>query len=161
MFSQSRMTVVLLAAWAIVGLPGLLAGSVAAQEPGGAASEEKPFAEAFIILQLSDQEPIKQDAVLDVANNLIKHYGSPDLVDIEIVAFGPGMRLLLEGNTRSQRISSLIESGVRFVGCMNTIDTMERKTGKRPSLNEHTIPVQTGVAHVVERVRQGYVLVRP
>jgi intracellular sulfur oxidation DsrE/DsrF family protein len=161
MFSQMRMTVVLLAAWAIVGLPGLVAGSVAAQEPGSAATEEKPFAEAFIILQLSDQEPIKQDAVLDIANNLIKHYGSPDLVDIEIVAFGPGMRLLLEGNTRSQRISSLVESGVRFVGCMNTIDTMERKTGKRPPLNEHTIPVQTGVAHVVERVRQGYVLVRP
>lgn len=124
-------------------------------------SEDKPFAEAFILLQLSDQDPIKQDAVLDIANNLIKHYGSPDLVEIEIVAFGPGMRLLLAGNTRETRISSLVESGVRFVGCMNTIDTMERKTGKRPELNEHTIPVQTGVAHVVDRVRQGYILVRP
>ena len=119
------------------------------------------IAEAFILLQLSDQDPAKQEAVLDVANNLIKHYGSPDLVDIEIVAFGPGMRLLLAGNTREVRISSLVESGVRFIGCMNTVDTMERKNGKRPELNEHTIPVQTGVAYVVEKVRQGYVLVRP
>jgi intracellular sulfur oxidation DsrE/DsrF family protein len=129
-----------------------------AQEP---VSEEKPFAEAFIILQLSDQDPLKQDAVLDVANNLIKHYGSPDLVDIEIIAFGPGMRLLLAGNTREVRISSLVESGVRFIGCMNTVDTMERKTGERPELNEHTIPVQTGVAYIVEKAREGYVLVRP
>ncbi len=129
-----------------------------AQDP---VSEDKPFAEAFILLQLSDQDPAKQEAVLDVANNLIKHYGSPDLVDIEIVAFGPGMRLLLAGNTREVRISSLVESGVRFIGCMNTVDTMERKNGKRPELNEHTIPVQTGVAYVVEKVRQGYVLVRP
>lgn len=148
--------VVALAVGAVLG-----AGPAIAEPEGFSAKDEKPFAEAFIVLQLSDQDPLKQDAVLDVANNLIKHYGSPDVVDIEIIAFGPGMRLLLEGNTREARIASLVESGVRFIGCMNTVDTMERKTGKRPALNEHTIPVQTGVAHVVERARQGYVLVRP
>jgi intracellular sulfur oxidation DsrE/DsrF family protein len=136
-------------------------GSALAEDEGWPAKDDKPFAEAFIVLQLSDQDPLKQDAVLDVANNLIKHYGGPDMVDIEIIAFGPGMRLLIKGNTREARIASLVESGVRFVGCMNTVDTMERKTGQRPALNEHTIPVQTGVAHVVERARQGYVLVRP
>ena len=132
--------------------------TVAAEEP---ISEDKPFAEHFILLQLSDKDPDKQDAVLSVANNLIKHYESPDLVDIEIVAFGPGIHLLVAGNPREARISSLVESGVRFVGCMNTVDSLERETGKRPEMNEHTIPVQTGVAHVVERVREGYVLVRP
>ena len=130
----------------------------AGQEP---VSEDKPFAENFILLQLSDNDPGKQDAILNVANNLIKHYESPDLVDIEIVAFGPGIHLLIAGNTREARISSLVESGVRFVGCMNTVDSLELTTGKRPVLNEHTIPVQTGVAHVVERVREGYVLVKP
>ena len=132
--------------------------TVAAEEP---ISEDKPFAEHFILLQLSDKDPDKQDAILSVANNLIKHYESPDLVDIEIVAFGPGIHLLVAGNPREARISSLVESGVRFVGCMNTVDSLERETGKRPEMNEHTIPVQTGVAHVVERVREGYVLVRP
>ncbi|MGB5621582.1 MAG: hypothetical protein WBN65_03730 [Gammaproteobacteria bacterium] len=135
-----------------------MTGAIAGEAP---VSEEKPFAETFIILQLSEQDPDKQDAVLNIANNLIKHYGSPDLVDIEIIAFGAGMTLLVAGNPREQRISSLVESGVRFVGCMNTIDTWERNTGKRPELNEHTIPVQTGAAHIVERVRQGYVLIKP
>lgn len=132
--------------------------NVAGQEP---VSEDKPFAEHFILLQLSDRDPDKQDAILSVANNLIKHYESPDLVDIEIVAFGPGIHLLVAGNPREARISSLVESGVRFVGCMNTVDSLELATGKRPEMNEHTIPVQTGVAHVVKRVREGYVLVKP
>lgn len=134
---------------------------VAAGDPALPVSEDKPFAEAYVLLQLSDADEAKQNAVLDVANNLIKHYGGPDMVDIEIVAFGPGMQLLLAGNPREERIASLVENGVRFVGCMNTVDTMERKNGTRPVLNEHTILVQTGVAHIVDRVRQGYILVRP
>lgn len=150
--------------WTAAGVAILSLASTAVATSGeddGPVSEDKPFAETFVILQLSDQDPLKQDAVLNIANNLIKHYGSPDLVDIEIIAFGAGMTLLVAGNQREERISSLVESGVRFVGCMNTIDTWERNTGKRPELNDHTIPVQTGVAHIVDRVRQGYVLVRP
>lgn len=139
----------------------MASGPAVAEDRGGPVSEDKPFAETFIILQLSEQDPLKQDAVLNIANNLIKHYGSPDVVDIEIIAFGAGMTLLIAGNQREERISSLVESGVRFVGCMNTIDTWERNTGERPELNEHTIPVQTGVAHIVDRVSQGYVLVSP
>lgn len=125
------------------------------------ASDDKPFAEHFVILQLSERDAGKQDAVLSIASNLIKHYGSPDLIDIEIISFGPGIALLVAGNPREERIASLVEYGVRFVGCMNTVDTLERQTGERPELNELTIPVQTGVAHVIDRVNQGYVLVSP
>jgi len=136
-----------------------LAAIVAAAE--FPAEDPKPFAEARVVLQLSDADEQKQNAVLDVANNLIKHYGGPEMIDVEIIAFGPGIELLFAGNPRGERINSLVVSGVRFVACMNTVDTIERKTGKRPVLTEHAIPVQTGVAHVVERVRAGYILVRP
>lgn len=125
------------------------------------ANDDKPFAEHFVILQLSERDAEKQDIVLSIASNLIKHYGSPDVIDIEIIAYGPGIALLLADNPREDKIASLVEYGVRFVGCMNTVDTLERQAGERPELNEHTIPVQTGVAHVIERVRQGYVLVSP
>lgn len=139
-------------------LLALSAHAAAAEFP---ADDPKPFAEARVILQLSDADEKKQSAVLDVANNLIKHYGGPELVDIEIIAFGPGIELLFADNPLGERIDSLVVSEVRFVACMNTVDTIERKTGKRPVLTEHAIPVQTGVAHVVERARSGYVLVRP
>jgi len=130
-------------------------------QPLIAGDDEKPFAEAHVVLQLSDGESERQARILSIANNLIKHYGGPDFIDIEIVAFGPGIALLYADNENLERISSLAANGVRFIGCMNTVDTIERKTGKRPKLNPLTIPVQTGVAHLIDRASQGFVIVRP
>ena len=138
-----------------------LAALLLAAAPLLAQNDDKPFAEAFIVLQLSDADPEVQARVISVANNLIKHYGGPDFVDIEIVAFGPGLSLLYPDNPQRERIESLVAADVRFVGCMNTVATIERKTGQKPELIPETIPVQTGVAHLVERATQGYVVIRP
>lgn len=121
--------------------------------------EFKPFAEKHIILQLSDQA--NEAVVLDTANNLIKHYGGPDMIDIEIVAFGKGVRLLYAGNEHEVRIASLVENGVRFYVCQNTLDTMERVYHETPEINPAAIRVQAGVAHIIDRVDDGYILIRP
>lgn len=132
--------------------------------PLAAASEEdvadsKPFADVHVVLQLSDQQ--RESVVLDVANNLIRHYGGPDMVDIEIVTFGPGVRLLYAGGSHESRIKSLVDNGVRFYVCENTLDSMERTNGIRPELSQYAIPVRTGVARIVDKVSEGYTLVRP
>jgi len=124
-------------------------------------SHSKPFAEANIVLQLGDGDAKTQARVITVANNLIKHYGGPDSVNIEIVAYGPGISLLYPDNANAGRISSLLVSDVKFIGCMNTVETITRKTGKKPELIPATIPVKTGVAYLVERAGQGYVVIRP
>jgi len=129
--------------------------------PSIAEENDKPFAEAHIVLQLADGDDKIQARVLSVANNLIKHYGGPDFVDIEIVTYGPGISLLYPGNTNSERISSLMANDVRFVGCLNTLDTIERATGKRPQLIPEAVLVQTGVARLVERAQHGFVVIRP
>jgi hypothetical protein len=140
-----------------VGLLFALCGS-AGDLPG---PDDKPFAEAHIVLQLSDSDEAIQARVLNVASNLLKHYGGPDLVDLEIVAFGPGISLLFADNGQRERISSLAANGVRFVACMNTVETIERTSGKRTELNPLAIPVQAGVAHIVQRSTEGFVVVRP
>jgi len=122
-------------------------------------ADSKPFAEAHVVLQLSDQ--LRESVVLDVANNLIKHYGGPDFVDIEIVTFGPGVRLLFAGSEHESRIASLVDNGVRFYVCENTLDSMQQKSGSREKLSGHALSVQTGVARIVEKVSEGYTLVRP
>ena len=66
------------------------------------AQEEKPFAEHKFVLQISDMDPSKQTLVLNVAGNILKAYGQ-DQADVEIVAFGPGLRLLFEDNSNSSR----------------------------------------------------------
>ena len=121
--------------------------------------EFKPFAEKHVILQLSDQA--NEAVVLDTANNLIKNYGGPDMIDIEIVTFGKGVRMMFADSPHTVRVASLVDNGVRFFVCQNTLDTMERTQGNRPEINTSAIMVQAGVAHIIDRVDDGYILIRP
>jgi intracellular sulfur oxidation DsrE/DsrF family protein len=108
-------------------VPLILLGLMVAQAL--ADDEGKPFAEARIVLQMADGDAESQTRVLNVANNLIKHYGGPDFVDIEIVAYGPGLSLLYPGNANEERISSLLANDVRFVSCMNTVESRAGAAG--------------------------------
>lgn len=122
--------------------------------------QDKPFAEHKIVLQLSDGDAKKQALVLSVANNLLKAY-APDKIAIEVVAFGPGIDLLLSGSERRKQVESLIAQGVRFDVCLNTVDTIERETGKRPEFIQAATPVQVGVGQILFLAENGYTLVRP
>lgn len=113
-----------------------------------------------VVLQISDGGPQKQTLVLNVANNVIKHYGM-DGVTVEIVAFGPGLRLLFKDNVNKDRVQSLNATGVRFSACQNTVKGMSKKLGHAPSLSEHAVPVSAGVARILELTEKGYTLIRP
>jgi hypothetical protein len=121
---------------------------------------DKPFAEHFIVLQLSDADPKKERLVLSVASNLLKGYGQ-DKIAVEVVAFGPGIDLLRDTNEYRSLVDSLVTQGVRFDVCGNTLDTIERETGKRPTINPHAIEVQVGVEQILKLTESGYTLVRP
>jgi hypothetical protein len=122
--------------------------------------QDKPFAEHKIVLQLSDGDANKQALVLGVANNLLKAY-APDKIAIEVVAFGPGIDLLLSGSERRRQVESLVAQGVRFDICLNTVDTIERETGKRPEFIPAATPVQVGVGQILFLAENGYAVVRP
>jgi uncharacterized protein len=127
-----------------------------------AGAEDKPFAEQHVILQISDADAAKYTAVLDISNNLIKHYQGPDFIDIEVIAFGRGVEMYFAGgNTNRSRITSLVDNGVRFYVCLNTIDSIQRRTGKRPVLLEGVEGVQTGVAFMLEEIQAGYTHIHP
>lgn len=122
--------------------------------------EDKPFAEHFIALQLSDPDPKKQRLVLSVASNLQKAYGQ-DKIAIEVVAFGPGIDLLRAESENRSLVDSLITQGVRFDVCGNTLDTIEHETGQRPKINPHAIEVQVGVGQLLTLSEGGYTVIRP
>lgn len=124
------------------------------------AQEDKPFAEHKFVLQISDMDPSKQTLVLNVAGNILKHYGQ-DQADVEIVAFGPGLRLLFEDNSNSGRIDGLVDSGVRFFACQNTITNMSRIIGEPLKVNAHASSGKGGIIRIKELVDQGYLLVKP
>ena len=121
---------------------------------------EKAFADKKIVLQISDNNPFKQTLVLNVASNLIKAYGT-DKVDIEIVAFGPGLRLLFAENANKGRIQGLSSEGVRFAACKNTIKGMSKKLGHAPALNPNSVEVNAGVVRILDLIDGGYTLIKP
>ena len=139
-------------------IAALMTTTAFAAEP--APLPDKPFAEHRIVLQLSDNDAAKQSLVLSVANNLLKHY-DPDKVAIEVVAFGPGIALLFPGNSNRARVESLVAQGVRFDICLNTVDTVERESGKRPEFIAVATPVQVGVGHILSLTENGFTLVKP
>ena len=126
-----------------------------------AVAADKPFVEKKIVLQISDPNPFKQTLVLNVANNLIKEYGT-DKVAIEIVAFGPGLRLMFDDNANKGRIDSLVAEGVEFSACSNTKKNMAKKLGYPPVLHPAAKSDGPGVVRIVKLVTEdGYTLVKP
>jgi len=121
---------------------------------------DKPFAEAKFVLQISDMDPDKQTLVLNVAGNILKYYGQ-DKTDVEIVAFGPGLRLLFDGNANAGRIASLADSGVRFAACQNTINNMSNTLGRAVQINPQATVVPGGIVRIKQLVDAGYTLVKP
>lgn len=118
-----------------------------------------------LALQISDGDPAKMRAVLDVAANVSRHYSAlGELVDIEIVAFGPGVHMLRKDTSPvADRLENFRQSmvNVRFVACGNTIETMTRNEGAEPPIMPEVDIVQTGVAYLMQLDEDGWTLVRP
>lgn len=137
---------------------GLLTTGVAAGG-GSARAGQNPFATHKLVLQLSDASMEKQRLIISTANTFLKVY--PDTAAIVVVTFGPGVSLLYADSPERIAVDSLIAQGVEFDVCMNTINTIRRRTGHAPKLDPRARPVPYGVPRIVELVRQGYILVRP
>lgn len=124
-------------------------------------SNDKPFADTHIIMQVSDADPTHYQAVLDISNNLTKRYGQ-EMVDIEVITFGAGVPMVFAENSKlKQRIASLQEHGVRFYVCGNTLDTLERKHHKRPEILPGVEIAQTGVKFLIDEIKRGYISIHP
>ena len=118
------------------------------------------LAEQKVVLQLSDRDPFKQTLVLNVASNLLKHYEGKE-VDMEIVTFGPGVRLMMDGNVNNQRIQTLMDAGVRFSVCGNTVRNMAKKLGYTPTIREGAMHVKAGAARLLQLDTAGWQWLKP
>lgn len=118
------------------------------------------FADYKYVLHIDDMDPSKQELTLNNAHNLLDAY-PPGAVAIEVVAYGPGLRLLFEDNVYAQRINSLAQSGVKFSACGNTLKGMTKQLGYTPKLNPVAKVVPGGIVRIGELVHQGYIYVKP
>lgn len=118
-----------------------------------------------LALQISDNDPGKMNAVLNVAANVSKYYSEKgEEVEIEIVAFNAGLNMLREDKSPVlARLKSFKEGmpNVSFMACQNTLDSMTRKEGKKPPLVPNATLVPAGVVTLMELGEKGWTIVRP
>jgi len=113
-----------------------------------------------IVIQVSTDDPRTQKIALNNAVNMQKLYGI-DNIDIEIVAYGPGLGLLTKKSTQASRVTSLAMQDITFSACGNTMKKVAEKSGKMPKLLEGVGQVTAGVARIMELQQQGYAYIRP
>ena len=125
-----------------------------------ALAADQSLAEYKYVLHISDMDPSKQELILNNARNLLEAYPPGD-VEVEIVAYGPGLRLMFAENVNAQRLDSLSQSGVKFTACGNTLKGMAKLLGEEPKLNPAANVVPGGIVRIGELVKQGYIYVKP
>jgi intracellular sulfur oxidation DsrE/DsrF family protein len=125
-----------------------------------AQAEDKSQTEYKYVLHIDDMDPSKQELILNNAQNLLDAY-PPGEVEVEIVAYGPGLRLMFAENVNAKRIDSLSQSGVKFTACGNTLKGMAKQLGEEPKLNPVATVVPGGIVRIGQLVKQGYIYIKP
>lgn len=121
------------------------------------AADDAPYK---VVIQISSDDKRTQKIALNNAVNIQKHYGT-DNVDVEIVAYGPGLSMLTKQSDLTTRIESLAYQDIKFSACANTMSKIKRKTGADPKLSKGVKIVPAGVSRIIELQQQGYAYIRP
>jgi intracellular sulfur oxidation DsrE/DsrF family protein len=140
--------------WIIAGalLSSLLVVGVlpaAAQQPAGAKSK--------VVIQMSDGDAAKWNLALNNAKNLQVDLGQAN-VDIEIVAYGPGIGMLKADSVVGSRVDEALAAGVKVVACENT---MRGQKLTKPDMLAGVGYVSAGVVEIMQRQQQGWAYIRP
>ena len=110
-----------------------------------------------VVIQVSDNDPAKWNLALNNARNVQVDLGM-DNVDVEVVAYGPGLAMLKSESAVAQRIASANAQGVGVIACENT---MKNTKVERSQILPGVKFVDAGVVHIMQRQKEGWGYVRP
>jgi intracellular sulfur oxidation DsrE/DsrF family protein len=110
-----------------------------------------------VVMQVSDNDPAKWNLALNNARNLQTDLGAAN-VDIEIVAYGPGIGMLKSESVVGNRISEALGHGVKVSACENTM--RGQKLAKADMLDGIGY-VPAGVVEIMQKQQQGWAYLRP
>jgi intracellular sulfur oxidation DsrE/DsrF family protein len=120
-----------------------------------------------IAIQIDQNDPQVMNLVLNNATNVIEYYRERnEEVDVEIVAYGPGLHLLRADTSPVQdgikRLKDMLSAGrIQFSACKHTKDGMEKTEGHAISVVPEATVVPSGVVRLMELQEQGWSYVRP
>jgi intracellular sulfur oxidation DsrE/DsrF family protein len=110
-----------------------------------------------VVIQVSDADPAKWNLALNNARNVQQDLGK-DKVDVEIVAYGPGLGMLKADSKVAARLAQALDSNIGLMACENT---MRNTKVKREDMYGGISFVDAGVVHLMKRQREGWSYIRP
>ncbi len=118
-----------------------------------------------LAIQVDQNDPAVMNLALNNAVNAVREYESRgESVEVEIVAYGPGLHMYrADSSPVAERVKSIGEGmpAISFSGCGNTKAAMERKAGEEIALLPDVAVVPAGVVRLMELQEQGWSYVRP
>ncbi|MES2398534.1 MAG: DsrE family protein [Pseudomonadota bacterium] len=110
-----------------------------------------------IVIQVSDNDPAKWNLALNNAKNLQEDVGAAN-VDIEIVAYGPGIGMLKLESPTGSRIADAMKANVKVIACENTMRGQKlTKDDMLPAISY----VPAGVTEIMTKQTEGWAYLRP
>lgn len=132
------------------------AGFLLAGVPQAQTQQSSPQ-RAKVVIQVSDADAGKWNLALNNAKNIQTDLGAAN-VDVEIVAYGPGIGMLKLDSAVGGRIDEASSAGVKVIACENTM--RGQKLTKADMLNGIGY-VSAGVVEIMSRQQQGWAYIRP
>ncbi len=149
---QAVLAVLLAAGAAFTVVPAALA-----QQAAVVATAPNPGAKYKVVFQVSDNDPGKWNLALNNAKNVQKDLGKQN-VEIEIVAYGPGLNMLRAESVVADRVNGALDDGVAVVACDNTMRNMKLSNADLIGGVGH---VDAGVVELMMKQRAGWSYIRP
>ena len=110
-----------------------------------------------VVFQVSDADPAKWNLALNNARNVQTELGK-DNVQVEIVAYGPGLGMLKADSKVEMRLGQAQTDNVALLACENTmLNTKTARADMYPGISY----VTAGVTHLMKRQREGWAYIRP
>jgi intracellular sulfur oxidation DsrE/DsrF family protein len=109
-----------------------------------------------VVFQVSDADPGKWQMTLNNVRNAQAELGQ-DKVQVEIVAYGPGIAMLKADSEVAARLAEASQSGTAVLACENS---MRGYKLARTQMAGPVAYVASGVAHLIRRQAEGYAYIR-
>jgi intracellular sulfur oxidation DsrE/DsrF family protein len=118
-----------------------------------------------IAIQVNENKPEVMNLALNNVQNILAYYKQKnETVDIQVVAYGPGLHMMRSDTSPvKQRIATMAleHSNVAFAACANTRANQSKAEGRDVPLIGEARVVPSGVTTLIELQEAGYVYLRP
>lgn len=126
-------------------------------QSAGSAAPNSTNKKHRIAIQMSDADPARWNLALNNAKNLQDDVGASN-VEIELVAYGPGIGMLKMESPTAQRIADATRAGVKVLACENT---MRAQKLTRDDMHPAISYVPAGVTEIMKKQGEGWAYLRP